>query len=385
MKNHATILCCLLLCCFVYAQQKEFVGAYAPNSDKSVYTAMQNIWYSNEAISYICILPVINNQIDPAIPFREGEGRTEKYLFEANLNAQIPIAMGRNHGNHLAQTTRLVFDFGFNIRMAQDSSHPLLPNNNMIGLSINRIIWNSHTSDLKGQKGKFFSFENWYDKHQTLHNLSLDISIRHYSNGQQAGFFLTDSATGSKRNDYKKGDFSTNYIRLGGTYSYLNKRRDILSGNLSYQYDGNFGGPLVYSEEQEKSYGHHRILGFLQYRRLLRLKSRSMSVQNVCDSIVTERMVKRYQELVLRWESELITDPDLSNYISTQDKHRFNQHLYLKYTRPNWRAFGFMAHAYYGRDYSNIRYDLPIFAIMGGVCVEFNKYRPILPRTMWFN
>lgn len=190
-----------------------YIGAISNNTDNSVFTAMQNIWFANEKISYLCV-PRFYNLINPVIPLREGEGKSGNYLFEANLFNQTPIAMGRNHSNHFWQTSRITFDFGFNVRMALDSSSPLIPNNNVIGLTLNKGLWDSKTKKWGFNGSKKHSFRDWVNKEESLHNLSLNITAHHYSNGQQPGFFLYDTINGvvQKRNDYRKGDFSTNYI-----------------------------------------------------------------------------------------------------------------------------------------------------------------------------
>ena len=145
---------------------------------------------------------------------------------------------------------------------------------------------------------------------------------------------------------------------------------------MAYQYDGSLFGPLVYSEEQEKSYGHHRLKSFIQYRWLLRFsKIKDYQTYDYAKQQKVKIDMKRYGETVFRWENEYILDNNLDNYNIPGGKHKFNQHLYLQYTQPNWRAFGLLFHAYYGRDYSNIRYDLPVFAIMAGFSINFNKYK----------
>jgi hypothetical protein len=171
-------------CC---PKNNYFVGLLSPNIDPSVYTAMQNIWYSNEKISYLSI-PRFNYLEKPIIPLREGEGKNG-YLFEGNIFHQAPILMGRNHGNHIWQTSRLTFDYGFNVRMTTDSSSPLIPNNNIIGLTYEKILWDSYTGMNPFRRSTEHSFSNWNNLEQSLSTLSLNITAHHYSNGQPPGFF----------------------------------------------------------------------------------------------------------------------------------------------------------------------------------------------------
>lgn len=389
MKKIKNTCCVFLLVSIAFSvesfgQDTEFIGLISENTDKTVYTAMQNIWLANEKITYIAFLPAINNQIHPKIPLQEGEGKNKKYVFEASIFDQVPLLMGRNHSGHFWQTSRVTIDFGFNVRMAQDNSNPLVPNNNIIGFSVQKYIWNSHTKFGSGDTSHKYVFDNWYDSDTignnlppALHTLSLDFSAHHYSNGQQGSFFTRDTINRQpeRRNNYKDGDFSTNYLRLGLTYSYLTPKRNLVSGNLSYQYDGSLFGPLVFSTEQKNSYGQNRLQSFLQYRKSFNWGVyKNVSIQKICKDSVVKKDINIKHELILRWESEYILDKNLSDYISTNQKHRFNQHLYLKYTQRKFRAVGFVVHAYYGRDYSNIRYDMPIFALMGGISIDFHKY-----------
>ena len=373
----------------VVSQEAIYIGPQSDNMDKTVYTAMQNIWYANERISYLCPLPVINNQIEPNIPFREGEGNTKSYVFEGSLFYQVPIAMGRNQGSHFWQTSRATFDFGFNIRMATEDSSPLLPNNNVIGFTIEKKVFNSYTYNKAAQRiANNFSFENWYEKDLALHDVSVNFTAHHYSNGQQDNLFVYEDINGTieRRNNYKSGDFSTNYINLGATYSYLSKKRSLYSANLAYQFDGTFFGPLSFTEEQKNNYGQHRIKSFLQFRTIGKAKSTRQPhvAYDICNNVKIPKTLNYFNEYVIRWESEYILG-SMSDYISSDKKYRFNQHLYLQYTKPNWRALGFLIHCYCGRDYSNVRYDMPIVAIMAGISINFNKYKVPLKVSQRYN
>ncbi len=383
LKTGAALLSLLPLS--VLGQYKYFSGFQSPNVDASVYTAMQNIWYANERPSYLSFLPVVNNQLSPSIPLREGEGKRNLHILEGNIYARIPIAMGRNHAHNFWQTSRLTFDAGFNIRMARDSSSPLIPNNNIFGFTVDKVLWNSVTHQDPKKDWPFIDWLNFKDPlnptlSQPLHNLSLELGAHHYSNGQQPGFYLRDTVGGvaRQRNDYRKGDFSTNYVRTGLTYSFLSRKRNLFSANLSYQWDGTFFGPLNYSEEQERTYGHHRLKGFLQYRLLVKRKTKSAKIADVCADDTTRRSLQYYRDIVIRWEPELILDDLSQTRIPDGKDHRFSQHFFLEYTQPNWRAFGLILHVYTGRDYSNIRYDMPVIAYMVGLAVHFNKYYPAL-------
>lgn len=358
-------------------KQQFHIGFLSLNTDNSVYTAMQNIWYSNENISYLCFFPVFS-YIEPLpIPLRDGEGENG-FLFEGSIYHQAPIAMGRNHSEHWRQTFRATFDYGFNVRMALDNSNPLIPNNNRIGFTVEKYLWDSYTKHQPFSKSKQHVYSNWNNLERPLSTLSLNLTFHHYSNGQPPGFFLQDTIDGKpvQRNDYLRGDFSTNYGQVGLTFSHMNTNRSIFSVKLAYQRDGEVVGPLHYSIEQDQSYGYDRLNGFLQYRHVwTKLNEKeAKTIVSVCDScnpIRQAHLFKSY-ELVFRLEYEAIMG-NLSKY-PHDNKYRINPHVYIEFTRKNLRALGIVLHYYYGRDYSNIRYDLPISTIMIGMAINFNKY-----------
>ncbi|MNY10660.1 hypothetical protein D3C86_1436490 [compost metagenome] len=214
---------------------------------------------------------------------------------------------------------------------------------------------------------------------QSLTTVSLNLTAHHYSNGQPPGFFLIDSTNGTvkKRNDYLRGDFSTNYFQMGITVSHMTANRSIFSGKLAYQRDGSVFGPLTFSDEQERSYGKNRLNGFIQYRFVgnpTNCDGKSTLIAATSDTCDPRRSarVNRSYEWVFRLDYEYIMG-DLSLY-PHERKYRFNPHFYLMYTRQKWRALGFVLHYYYGRDYSNIRYDLPVSTFMGGISINFNKF-----------
>ena len=402
MKKHQLTIftfCLFIFCKISNAQKKQltedscckkkqyYIGITSPNIDNSVYTAMQNIWYANERISYICV-PKFGYLETPKIPLREGEGKNGKFLFDANIYEQLPILMGRNHGNHLWQTSRLTFDFSLSLRMALDSSNPVLPYNDIIGITYDKVLWDSHTKLRPFSHSSNSSFSDWNNLEQSLQNLSMNITAHHYSNGQQPGFFRYDTINGNpeRRNDYKKGDFSTNYLQIGFTYTNLRPSRSLFSFKVAYQKDGNVVGPLSYSVEQEKSYGHDRINGFIQYRKIWKgHNTKTTKVLDLCDTCHPKKELQLYKnyELVFRVDYEYILG-DLSEYPHA-NKYRFNPHLFIQFTRPNWRALGFVFHAYYGRDYTNIRYDLPIWTLMAGISINLNKYRPPFSNRQKYN
>lgn len=159
----------------------------------------------------------------------------------------------------------------------------------------------------------------------------------------------------------------------------------MFSVKVAYQRDGNFVGPLSFSDEQLYSYGQNRINGFIQYRLVWYKPNKDLTdVQMMCDSCSKKVKIRinKAHELTTRIEYEWILG-NLSDYPHS-NQYVFNPHLFVQYTRPSWRALGFLVHTYYGRDYSNVRYDLPIFTIMGGISISFHKYRPMFSKKQTY-
>jgi hypothetical protein len=213
--------------------------------------------------------------------------------------------------------------------------------------------------------------ENFVQKEKPLHVWSISGQALHYSNGQAPGFFL-DTTIG--RHDYLGSDFSTNYLKGLLTYSYLSKSRNLLTLSAGYQYDANLSDFFRYAPEMENSYGHHRVVGYIQYR-YIGTTNRLRRWADYRYDPPLKLKLKRFYELRTRLEFEYILDDDLSNF-RHDNKYRFNTHLFVQYSYLNWRTFGLIAHFYLGRDYLNIRYDDIIIAAQLGVTFNLNKYMP---------
>lgn len=387
MRTRSTILSSIFLVYSYYSLAQEayqisvndtsvYPVFYRQPTSSSVYSAMHNIWFSNERISYLSV-PKFTNLEDPAIPLRDGEGINGN-LLEGSVYHQASILRGRKHENHLWQTSRLTFDYSLNIRITDDLSYPQLPSNYIFGLTYEKVLWDSYTGLKPFSRSRVHIFEDWNNLEQPLSTLSINITGHHFSNGQTDGFFYRDTINGipKQRNDYLGGDFSTNYLQIGLTFSRMCAKRCILSFKFGYQLDGHFIGPmLIFSEELNKSYGNHRLLGFAQYRHVWRKAVKPKSTipdrkgHSVLNGVINRQ---RYFEMLFRFEYEYIAG-DLSLY-PHDNKYRFNPSLYALFTRRDWQDIGFFVKCYYGRDYSNIRFDLPVFTFQGGLSISFNKY-----------
>ncbi|MEJ7736149.1 MAG: hypothetical protein WKF97_01880 [Chitinophagaceae bacterium] len=350
------------------------ITAFDDNNDSTVYTAMQRIISGIQPISYVSPLLLHFRPKDRVVPLRFGEGKNG-YTLEAWADQTFTLLQGRSQMDHFSQTSRVSFRYAPAVRMTMDNSSNLLPGNHKAGIQVDKILWDSYTrlffTDRPDERFAFADDNSWLRQKHTLHLLHATFNAMHYSNGQGEGVYASveDSIIG--RNDYVKGDFSTNLLNLTLTYSYYNTF--LMSAGFGYQHDGNWGGPFSYIEEQRKRYGNDRLLGFLQYR--------SPPVQNKFRKSITVRdiyhqrsfEVKRLWEHRVRVDLEYILGP--LDRFKRVNNSRLNTHIFYELNPLRSRTAGIIAHVYHGRDYMNIRYDDIVFVFMAGISFTLNKYR----------
>lgn len=240
-------------------------------------------------------------------------------------------------------------------------------------MQIDKVLWDSYSqiyftkSNGRTELAERKNFFN--DTRKDLHSLNFTLIAMHYSNGQPEGVFRSiDSA----RNDYIKGDFSTNLIQPSLTYNYYNRKRQLFSANLGYQYDATWFGPFYYIDEQIGRYGRHRALGYFQFRSGPKKNPFFAHTKKVRGRDGKDYKIHRLWEYRLRWEWEYILD-DLSTFKRSKD-YRFNWHLYLEGQPMRSRTLGYFVHLYRGRDYFNIRYDDIVQFFQFGFTFTINRY-----------
>lgn len=351
MKNHILLLCLFLS--FTGISQ-ENIEEPTQISSKEINTLIQNFWEANRKPSYISIFPLVTSLGERRIPKTEGEGTSNFSLIEANMNLAFPLFFGQK--GHFERNL-ISLDYNINFRMTLDESKPLTPGSNHIGFSWTSTLYDSYRRWSFLQNRNYPLMDKSNDK---IHFVYSKLSVRHYSNGQRTGFYYVDPNNPKNyRNDYVDGDFSTNYTRLLITKGIY----DVLLGSLhqytiGYRYDFGDDNPnsvLVYSAEQEQSYGRSRFLATYDYR--------------------TKRFSKK-NEHRLRIDVEFITgnlenfNPNLKN---SNGKFRFSLKTMYEFSPKNHRSIGYFVSAYYGRDYLNIRYDDIIFSLQAGITISVNK------------
>jgi hypothetical protein len=266
------------------------------------------------------------------IELQNGEGENG-YWLEGQLSHRFVLYKGKYYSNQFLQKLRLTFDAGFLIRMTRDSSSPLLPGNNDIGFGADILLTNIKNIERENKP------KVW-----------LKTQIHHYSNGQSSRFY-SDPAI--KRNNYRNGDFSTNYLQ-----AVLQTATKLGSGGLfslgfGYQYDLPLFGPLVMNQELNNSYGRNKLVANLQFVR----------------PPVEKPIMKDHHEVGVDRRSQL------DDFRHT-NKYRLGWHNYLYFIPSITNEVGFQLHTYFGRDYLNIRYDDVILTAQLGIIVKIAYRSP---------
>jgi hypothetical protein len=191
------------------------------------------------------------------------------------------------------------------------------------------------------------------------------LQLHHYSNGQADSFFIESPV---QRNNYRSGDFSTNYYKALLNIGKTDQQKSILSGAIGYQGEVDPGGVLARSKQLQNYYGDSRLLFALQWTQKPKLVTGTYRNRATAqgDSIKLEKR----RQVGVRTQLEYILG-DVSNF-SGENKQRWGWHAYLTYMPSLTNEVGFMVHTYVGRDYLNIRFDDVVFVGELGVYVKFN-------------
>ncbi|MFL5746338.1 MAG: hypothetical protein ACJ751_16805 [Niastella sp.] len=290
--------------------------------------------------------PYISPVVTRGTPLRDGEGKNG-YWLEGNFTNRFVIHKGKYYNPEILQRLRFTFDVGLTPRLTRDSSSPLLPTNNKFGLGLDLLL-----SPVAG-----------LIKEQTT-PVWLTVQLHHYSNGQADSFFMKDE-DGNQRNNYRSGDFSTDYLRLLVNVANISAKEHIISFAAGWQKEVDLKGPLGMSPELDNRYGKQRLLFSFQWLKASRL----VTINNALSSSI--KKVTKKRQFSFRTDLEYILG-DLSQF-PLENKYRLGAHAYLTYMPSTTNEVGFMIHTFYGRDYLNIRFDDIVFIGEAGLYMRINK------------
>ncbi len=361
----------LIICKGQYAySQDTTLYSYSDHDNKIFYSSLQSIITGNQPISYFAWMPSFM-PVERPIPLGTKEGKYG-YLFEGNFDQSFTLFQGRSNSNYFLKTTRISFRFAPTLRLTFDMNNYLLPTNEKVGGQVDKVIWDNYSHHIIYQK-KNDSTEsddllNWDKNEKPVKMIYLSFTGMHFSNGLILSKVFLDST--HTRNDYQSGYFSTNYFQAMVNYSYLKIK--LLTVGIGYQID------VSGMHAQQNRYGQNRILLVLQSRSKPRIAYFNIIPQlrtiHEKDLITGKSYtLKRLWEHRIRIESEYILG-NLSDFHRSSD-YRFSTHFYYEILPLRSRSVGALFHAYYGRDYLNIRYDDIVFGIMAGLTLDINKYR----------
>ena len=344
-KFLASIL--LLFALKAQTQQQTWSPDSIPESNPNY--AMENyhdILSYHNPLMYLAY-PVVKPVVDRRLELEDGEGKGG-YWLEGNFAYRFTIYKGKYYNYRFFQRMRPTLDVDLLVRLTKDESSPLLPSNNKIGLGLDFLL--SSLGGLKKEKANLV----W-----------TTLQLHHYSNGQADSFFIDNPV---KRNNYRGGDFSTNYYKILLNLARTSRQKSIVSGAVGYQKQIDLGGPLANSKELEHYYGNDRLL--VNFLWTHRPKLVTVNYQNRATSEADTIKLEKQRQITFRSEFEYIFK-GVSGFVG-DSKRRPSWHNYLTYMPSVTNEVGFMLHTYVGRDYLNIRFDDVVFVGELGVFVKFN-------------
>ncbi len=302
----------------------------------------------NDPMMYL-VFPVIKPIVDRKIPLKDGEGM-DGYWAEGQVANRFVAYQGKYYTAPIFQRMRFTFDVNLLTRLTRDESNPLLPNNNKFGFGLDFLL--SSLNNLYASKGGMI----W-----------ATVQLHHYSNGQADSFFIDAS---EKRNNYKSGDFSTNYWRTMLNFSSNSINRNFIIAGIGYQHEIDLGGAFSMSKELQGYYGDGRFLLILHWIRKPQIKRMDIRNRNPIRNGDQVKLERR-RHFGIRTELEYLTGamPEFGH----NNKYRLGWHTYFNYMPSVTNDIGFMVHSFVGRDYLNIRFDDIVFIGELGLYFKFNS------------
>ncbi len=374
MKNYLFWVC-LVFSVYAFPQNESAINndikinRYSLDRDTSVYFLIRDFWKATDNLSYLTF-PVVKSINDRKIDLVEREGKNG-YKFETNINIRFPILQPRINSVTLAKISRITLDYGTNFRMTGDESSPLTPISQEVGLGVDLQVWNNKT---KPWKHLFERTTGVGNSAETIKSLSFNIQAHHFSNGQPEGVFLYTADSTKRRNDYRQGDFSTNFVKISALYQILSEQNNLYSFKAWSRFDGDFFG-FEFTPDQQYRYGQNRVgFAFDFYSKPHQRKKTQLWEQDGVKYII-----KRLHTFHVQISTETILgklhlfEPNLSN---NSNQFRTNLNVILHYQPLSSRSIGFILKAYTGRDYLNIRYDDIIWTVQGGISVSLDQHYP---------
>lgn len=347
------------------------ITRYPTLNDTSTFSIIREIWKTNQDFTYITF-PIVKSIGERRINLQQKEGK-QGYKFEANLNFRLPLFKPNENTGAFMNISRFTLDYHSNFRMTADSSSPLTPPTQEVGLGYDINIWNNKQRAFSSLfKGDTFKEPSTIG---AIKSFSLTLQMHHYSNGQPPGFFIysSDSSDSSEvRNDYSRGDFSTNFIKVSGLYNILTPKNNLWSFTTWGRFDGRFYG-FEFTPDQQYRFGQNRAGVSIDFLSKPQMRNK------------TKTWVQKGKQLTIKkafvFQARLSIETIIgklhlfdANLTSTNNTYRTNINIDLRYLPLNSSSISIFTKFYIGRDYLNIRYDDIIWTSQLGISVPLNRF-----------
>ncbi len=354
---------------------ETWLNVYHPPNDTPILeTYLHEMVRANYHSMYVGV-PYFNYfkpKPSPRLEDNEG-GNPFPFLLEGNLSMPFTLIEGRKDQSRFLRSFSVSLDPEFTWRVTTDkTSAPILPLNTKVGFSFNKsFIANKAFRYNKEDLAKPIKL----DSIKNLSAWQLSAQLMHSSNGQDEGVW-TDST--ESRIDYRTGNFSTNFLKIGLNYNSLSSNYQLWSFGVAASLHGRL---LIaeFEETQASRYGRLHLHNFIQWRSKPKYfrNARSSSLDSLGLVKVT---VPAFIEHVIRLDSD-IAFFNVNNYQRHLDglshsSRRFNIRLRYTVNFLRYKSTGIFAQAHFGRDYLNIRYHLFGYSLMAGVAYTLNKRTP---------
>ncbi len=385
---------------------EEFPG------EETIYDRIRVMMRVNDPDFYIAPFPISNNLKtftgDNQLLAEEGNNG---YVLEMRLAQRFPIIQPRYSRSDSWIRWKLLtvnYDFVYRIASHADDSDdsPGLPMNTKFGLTLFEtaipLTWRGSEYFKKKKSeavNKKFTTELLGNDIVDCRNLMIlvpRLDFTHYSNGQHANPLFVPANGPIVRNNYANGNFSTNYLQGQLDLTSLNKNTQLYNLYVGYRFDFGFSSLLSFDSSQEGRYGKQRVVAGITFRSGPMLYS---------DKINDPRFIQdlyKYSEDLANFTREGHSEAEIDEFKKnkrptrnlkgmmevygritgeyiTHGTEQFNQYKtgitgQLGATFINLRTFGLMIQAHYGRDYLNIRYDIPVCNWLLAATFNVNTY-----------
>ncbi|MFY0599735.1 MAG: hypothetical protein JXR03_08680 [Cyclobacteriaceae bacterium] len=299
---------------------------------------------------------------------RPEEGKNG-FLIGGNFSMPFTVLKGRDDQSRLFRTFALYINPEFSWRVTKDaSSSPVLPLNTKAGLGVYKsFILSKDHKYKKSDSSEELAFSTGDFK-----TLVFDAQFMHYSNGQDSGahYYPVDTLP-DYRTDYKSGNFSTNYLKVGIMYNSLSSEMRHFSSGLYGRFDFALPGFAEFEDDQKNSYGKQRIEGFIFYKTKIFRTGWPFRFNNHHTKNHGNVPVPGLVQHSLRLDFDLLFGIKDYNINPNKSDRPISMRLRYENHRLTHRSVGYFAQYYLGRDDLNIRYNLWTSYLQLGVTFRF--------------